>query len=98
MIRSFTLVSHEDIGWFLDNVSEDVLVIIDEAYIDFVKDPDYKNAASYAISRPNVVVSRTLVLFHRVVSGHKCAFIKAIGDRWLIRVFRYAVPAPRPRA
>ena len=61
MIRSFTLVSHEDIGWFLDNVSEDVLVIIDEAYIDFVKDPDYKNGASYAISRPNVVVSRTLV-------------------------------------
>ncbi len=59
MIRSFTLVSHEDIGWFLDNVSEDVLVIIDEAYIDFVKGPDYKNAASYAISRPNVVVSRT---------------------------------------
>ena len=97
MIRSFTLVSHGDIGWFPDNVWDDVPVIIDEAYIDFVKDPDYKNAVSYAISRPNVVMSRTSVLFHRVVSGYKCAFVKAIGDTWAIRVFRYAGPVPRPR-
>ena len=34
-------------------------MIIDETYIDFVQNPEYKPAAAYAISRPNVVVSRT---------------------------------------
>ena len=54
-----TLVSHEEIGWFVDNVPSTVRIVIDEAYIDFVKDPTYKTAAIFAISKPNVVVTRT---------------------------------------
>jgi histidinol-phosphate aminotransferase len=44
---------------FLDQVPEDVLVPIDEAYIHFADDPDYPSAIPLARDYPNVIVSRT---------------------------------------
>jgi histidinol-phosphate aminotransferase len=45
---------------FLDRVPEDVLVVVDEAYHEYVTDPDYPDAiAEHVHERPNVAVLRT---------------------------------------
>lgn len=43
----------------VDRVPEDVLVVIDEAYHEFVTHPDHRSALPLALERPNVLVSRT---------------------------------------
>ncbi len=43
---------------FLDSVPEDVLVVLDEAYHEFVTDPDVPDGVGY-LDRPNIVVLRT---------------------------------------
>lgn len=44
---------------FIDKVPPDTLVVVDEAYFEFVTDPSYGTAIQDAVSRSNVVVSRT---------------------------------------
>jgi histidinol-phosphate aminotransferase len=44
---------------FLDSVPSDVLVVIDEAYVEFVRDPDVPDALAVLRARPNVAVLRT---------------------------------------
>ncbi len=43
---------------------EDVLLIIDEAYIEFVDDPNYGNSHTLALETENVVVARTFSKAH----------------------------------
>src|SRR6478609_10636000 len=43
---------------FLDRVPDDVAVVLDEAYVEFVDDPGAVNGLSL-LDRPNVVVLRT---------------------------------------
>jgi histidinol-phosphate aminotransferase len=45
---------------FLDTVGEDVLVVLDEAYREFVTDPEVPDCLVEFGDRPNVVVLRTL--------------------------------------
>ena len=54
-----TVVPYEDLVAFVDAVPEHATVLIDEAYIHFVRDPDYKDAVNLALERQNVVVART---------------------------------------
>jgi histidinol-phosphate aminotransferase len=44
---------------FLDAVPPTVVVVLDEAYVEFVRDPDAPDALAIAAARPNVVVLRT---------------------------------------
>jgi histidinol-phosphate aminotransferase len=44
---------------FLDAVPPTVVVALDEAYVEFVRDPDAPDALAVAAARPNVVVLRT---------------------------------------
>jgi len=47
---------------FIDEVhkgSADTVVLVDEAYHDYVTDPSYESAISLALERENVIVSRT---------------------------------------
>ena len=44
---------------FLDAVPPTVVVALDEAYVEFVRDPDAPDALAIAAARPNVVVLRT---------------------------------------
>jgi histidinol-phosphate aminotransferase len=44
---------------FIDSVPERVLVIVDEAYHEFVSDDRYRSAVPLALERPNVLVLRT---------------------------------------
>ena len=54
-----TLLSFEETEKFVEAVPSDVLVVIDEAYIHFVRDPAYRTAVSLATKHDNVIVTRT---------------------------------------
>jgi histidinol-phosphate aminotransferase len=69
-----TIVSAESVGRFIDAVPESVLVVIDEAYHDYVTDDSYATAIPHSMRRPNVVVLRTFskvysLAAHRVGYG-----------------------------
>jgi histidinol-phosphate aminotransferase len=55
-----TPIRRADLDRFLDAVPETVLVVIDEAYREFVTDPDVPDALDAYADRPNVVVLRTM--------------------------------------
>jgi histidinol-phosphate aminotransferase len=55
-----TTVHRDELEQFLDDVPEDVLVVVDEAYREFDIDPDSPDGVEVAARRPNVVALRTL--------------------------------------
>lgn len=54
-----TIVPHDDLVSFVESLPESVLVLIDEAYHDFVDDHRYTTAIPLALTRGNVLVLRT---------------------------------------
>jgi histidinol-phosphate aminotransferase len=52
-------VSRDELTHFLDQVPSDCLVVIDEAYVQYVRDPRVPDGLSLYESRPNVAVLRT---------------------------------------
>jgi histidinol-phosphate aminotransferase len=52
-------IRRSELETFLDAVPEDVLVVLDEAYREFVTDPEVPDGLEYYRSRPNVAVLRT---------------------------------------
>lgn len=54
----------EEVEAFLDALPEDLAVIVDEAYFDFVDRPDAGRTMSLARSRPNLLVLRTFSKAH----------------------------------
>lgn len=44
---------------FIDEVPDDVTVVVDEAYFEYVTDPEYGTMRDVAIDSPNVLVTRT---------------------------------------
>jgi histidinol-phosphate aminotransferase len=53
------VVRQDELDRFLDRVPDDVLVIVDEAYVEFVRDPDAVRGIDTYRDRPNVAVLRT---------------------------------------
>jgi len=53
------VVHQDELDAFLDKVPSDVLVVIDEAYLEFVRDGQAPDAIATYEERPNVVVLRT---------------------------------------
>jgi len=54
-----TWVPRRELLAFLDGVSRNTVVLVDEAYFDFVHEPEYPNAAELLPDYPNLVVMRT---------------------------------------
>ncbi len=54
-----TVIHTAELHRFLDAVPPHVLVVLDEAYLDFVRDADVADGVQVATDRPNVVVMRT---------------------------------------
>lgn len=54
-----TLVRRGEVETFLDRVPENVLVVFDEAYDEYVDDPEKPSTLPYVLDRRNVVVLRT---------------------------------------
>jgi histidinol-phosphate aminotransferase len=54
-----TVVRRAELVRFLDRVPEDVLVVLDEAYREFIRDPQVPDGLDLYRDRPNVAVLRT---------------------------------------
>ncbi|MGB9376082.1 MAG: histidinol-phosphate transaminase [Mycobacteriales bacterium] len=55
-----TAVPRGELEKFLDSVPDDVLIVLDEAYREFVDDPEVPDGLQYARERDNVAVLRTM--------------------------------------
>lgn len=54
-----TIVSDAELQAFLKKVPEDVLIVLDEAYIEYVMSPEYQNTLPYVEEYPNLILLRT---------------------------------------
>ncbi|MGW1539428.1 histidinol-phosphate transaminase [Streptomyces sp. NPDC002309] len=54
-----TVVRRAELERFLDRVPRDVLVVLDEAYREFIRDPEVPDGVELYRARPNVCVLRT---------------------------------------
>jgi len=52
-------VRRDEFAEFLDNVPEDVLVVFDEAYVEFVRDERAANGLDFLAAHPNLCLLRT---------------------------------------
>lgn len=59
-----TILGAADVAAFVERIPERVLVVIDEAYHEYVTDSRYATAVPLAVERPNVVVTRTFSKIH----------------------------------
>ena len=75
---------------FLAQVPQNVLVVLDEAYREFVTDPDVPDGLSLLEGRPNLVVMRTFSKAYRL-AGLRVGY--AVGDPSVIEALRKVYPA-----
>ncbi|MFT4177904.1 MAG: histidinol-phosphate transaminase [Thermomonas sp.] len=71
-----TWFSAEDFAAFMGGVPGDTLVIVDEAYAEFVDAPDYASALPLVARFPNLVVTRTFSKAH-ALAGLRVGFAVA---------------------
>jgi histidinol-phosphate aminotransferase len=74
-----TTVSQESFDRFLSELPNRVIVVLDEAYGDFVEDPFYPNALDYIKKEKQIIVLRT---FSKVygLAGLRIGYVLARGD------------------
>jgi histidinol-phosphate aminotransferase len=54
-----TILHHDEVQMLLERVSPEVLVVLDEAYAEWVDDPAFPDAVALLRRHPNVIVLRT---------------------------------------
>jgi len=54
-----TIVDREEVASFMKKVSQDVIVVFDEAYYNYVEDKNYPNSLSYVLGGKNLIILRT---------------------------------------
>ncbi len=54
-----TAVSRPELEQMLQSLPRNVLLVLDEAYVEYVSDPDHPDALSYHEEYPNLVIART---------------------------------------
>jgi histidinol-phosphate aminotransferase len=54
-----TAITRDELDLMLESLSPRVLLVLDEAYVEYVTDPDYPDALAYLEDHPNLVVART---------------------------------------
>jgi len=54
-----TYLKEQELRWFLQVIPEHVIVVVDEAYCEYVSVPDYPNALEWLVDFPNLIVTRT---------------------------------------
>ncbi len=56
---SGTIVNREEVANFIEKVPQDVIVVFDETYYDYVEDKNYPDSLSYVLEGKNVIILRT---------------------------------------
>ncbi|NKB89638.1 MAG: aminotransferase class I/II-fold pyridoxal phosphate-dependent enzyme [Acidobacteria bacterium] len=77
-----TLLPQSELDAFLDRVPGDKLVIIDEAYHEFVDAPDYHSQVERSVASSNIVVIRTFSKIYGM-AGMRVGYV--VGPRALVR-------------
>ncbi len=54
-----TWIPEKELRAFIAKVPESCVVVVDEAYIEYVKEPDYPDASQWLDEFPNLIVTRT---------------------------------------
>lgn len=54
-----TMVKRGEFEWFMEKVPDDVMVLMDEAYFEYVDDPEYPNSLEYMKSGKSLITVRT---------------------------------------
>ena len=54
-----TWLSREALQRFIESLSENVVVVLDEAYFEYVIEPDFPNGIDWLAEHPNLIVTRT---------------------------------------
>jgi len=54
-----TWLGHDELRAFVEGVRSDIVVVIDEAYFEYVSEADYPNAMAWVAEFPNLLVTRT---------------------------------------
>jgi len=78
-------VRSQELAAFVDAVPRNVLVVVDEAYREFVRDPDVADALALYRDRPNVTVLRTFSKAYGL-AGFRVGF--AIGHEPVVAAIR----------
>lgn len=84
-----TIIGRAKVEEFMSKVPEDVIVVFDEAYCEFIDDPDYPNGVEYVKQERNVFVIRTFSKIYGL-AGVRIGY--AIGPKHLIDVLGRVVP------
>lgn len=79
-----TAVSGEELARFLDRLPEGVLVVLDEAYLDFASDPEVARGADFLDHRTPVLVMRT---FSKIAGLAGLRIGYAFGPKEVISIF-----------
>lgn len=82
-----TITPADEIESFIDDVPESVMVVVDEAYHEFVSDSGYRTAIGLAVNRPNVLVLRT---FSKIYSLASMRIGYAVGSEATLRSVKKA--------
>ncbi|HIE21710.1 MAG TPA: histidinol-phosphate transaminase [Acidimicrobiia bacterium] len=82
-----TVRSGDEIQAFIEDIPERVLVVVDEAYHEFVTDPSHRSMIPTALERPNVVVLRTFSKIY-ALAAHRIGY--AVGTEPTLTEIRKA--------
>jgi histidinol-phosphate aminotransferase len=80
-----TIVSHGEFADFVGRVPSSTLILVDEAYFDFVDDPSYSSVLEWIPKYPNVVIARTFSKIHGL-AGMRLGY--AVGSKETIAIMR----------
>ena len=64
-----TIVTQEELAYLVDQLPHDILLVVDEAYIDYVTDPGYASALDYLGKREALLVIRTFSKLHGLAAA-----------------------------
>lgn len=74
-----TIFKKNEFEWFLDNVPEDVIILVDEAYFEYVDEVDYPDTLKYHEKRESLITVRTFSKIYGL-AGLRVGYAIASGE------------------
>lgn len=59
-----TWLNRDELGEFIESLPSQVMLVIDEAYFEYVQEPGYPDATQWLVAHPNLIVTRTFSKIH----------------------------------
>jgi histidinol-phosphate aminotransferase len=81
-----TIVPQADIARFVEAVPKNVMILIDEAYVHFVREPGYEDSIALSQQHKNVLVARTFSKIYGI-AGLRVGYV--VGDLDLINELKF---------